>query len=82
MKEKLAVILTVMPGFTVTLEADKETEIGLVGSSSGGNWAMSLPTLDNAYAVAALTLPKLYVTDWFPLFLMETICSARKLAVS
>ena len=82
MKEKVAVILTVMPGFTVRFEADKETEIGLVGSSTGGNWAISLPTFDNAYAVAALTLSKLYVTDWFPLFWMDTICSARKLAVS
>jgi len=82
LKEKVAVILTVVPGVTVTLEADSETEIGLVRSSCGGNCAISLPKLERAYAVAALTLPKLYVTDWFPLFLMDTICSSRKLAVS
>jgi len=78
----VAVILTDVPGCTVIFGGEIETETGLVGSSCGGNCAISPPTLDNAYAVAALTLPKLYVTDWFQLFLIDRICSPRKFAVS
>jgi hypothetical protein len=76
-----AVKLPDSPGPSSSTVGDRVTEIGVLWSIGGGKSA-GVPLGYNTYAVAALTLPRLYVTELFAVFAIVTICVAWKFAVS